>query len=442
MSDTHSETVFYVADNMLPGQAAPSETVGAWAWVRANLLSSVTNTILTAAALLAVIGLIVGLGPWFWNAVWDAESLSECREILDGRTGACFALLTERWHQFAFGFYPYGETWRLWLALALFFVACVPVLGDGWVRRFMLLSLLYPVVAFFLIWGGSIWPIVAFVVGPVLGYVAFRVTAPLTSTAIGFLAGLVVTLLYWVDIPFTQVSGMGIVSGLLRDAFGFVGLRPIESAQVGGFFLGMIIGVSGIVLSFPIGILLALGRQSNLPIVKALCVGFIEFIRGVPLITLLFVASVLLQYFLPPGITFDVLLRVIILVTLFSAAYIAEVIRGGLASIPRGQYEAAQSLGLPYWDSMRLIILPQALKVAIPGIVGTFIGLFKDTTLVSFVGLFDVLGIRQPITSDQRWLGIIWEPLVFAAILFFIFCFAMSRYAMYMERKLDTGHRS
>ena len=156
----------------------------------------------------------------------------------------------------------------------------------------------------------------------------------------------------------------------------------------------------------------------------------------------MFVASTLLNYFLPKGVTFDLLLRVVIMVTLFAAAYMAEVVRGGLASIPRGQYEAADSLGLPYWDSMRLIVLPQALKVSIPGTVSTFIGLFKDTTLVSIIGLFDVLGIRQPITSDQKWNGIVWEPLVFAAVFFFICCFAMSRYSMYVERRLDTGHRS
>ena len=255
------------------------------------------------------------------------------------------------------------------------------------------------------------------------------------SSALGLLIALVVTVLFW-------AFGIGAIADALRAIFGPHGLRPVASSRMGGALLAMIIGVSGIVLSFPLGILLALGRQSNLFIVKTLCVGFIEFIRGVPLITLLFVASTLLNYFLPPGVTFDLLLRVIILVTLFASAYMAEVIRGGLASVPKGQYEAGQSLGLPYWDSMRLLILPQALKVAIPGIVGTFIGLFKDTTLVSIIGLFDILGIRQPITSDQTWNGIIWEPLVFAAIFFFICCFAMSRYSMYMERKLDTAHRS
>ena len=435
MSDTHSETTPYVAETMLPAQAPPGSTVGAGAWARENLFSSVGNSVLTVVSVAAVAALVWYLAPWFLNGVWNAESLSECRTVLEGATGACFAIIAERGHQFLFGFYPPSEAWRLLLALVLFFAACAPVLGEGSVRRFMPFSLLYPVIAYYLIWGGSIWPVLAFLVGPALGFGAYKLSADRFGTAVALLAGLVVTLFFW-------LYGLEPLARLMRSAFGAVGIFAVPSSRLGGALLAMIIGVSGIVLSFPLGILLALGRQSNMPIVKMLCVGFIEFIRGVPLITLLFVASTVLNLFLPEGVTFDLLLRVIILVTLFAAAYIAEVIRGGLAAIPRGQYEAAQSLGLPYWDSMRLIILPQALKVAIPGIVGTFIGLFKDTTLVSIIGLFDILGIRQPITSDQTWNGIIWEPLVFAAVFFFICCFAMSRYSMYMERKLDTGHRS
>jgi len=190
----------------------------------------------------------------------------------------------------------------------------------------------------------------------------------------------------------------------------------------------------------PIGIVLALGRQSDLMIVKALCVGFIEFIRGVPLITLLFVASTLLNIFMPPGTQFDIILRVMIMVTLFASAYMAEVIRGGLAALPTGQYEAADALGLDYWKSQRLIIMPQALKISIPGIVSTFIGVFKDTTLVSIIGLLDPLGLSNAIRADADWNGIVWGIYGFIALLFFIVCFSMSRYSMYLERRLQTGH--
>jgi general L-amino acid transport system permease protein len=173
-----------------------------------------------------------------------------------------------------------------------------------------------------------------------------------------------------------------------------------------------------------------------------ICVGFIEFVRGVPLITMLFTASLLLQYFLPPQTNFDLILRVIILVTLFAAAYIAEVVRGGLAALPRGQYEAADALGLDYWQAQRLIILPQALKISIPGIVSSFIGLFKDTTLVALVGLADPLqGIRKIVLADTDWKGIYWEPFIFVGCIFFVVCFSMSRYSMYLEQKLKTDHR-
>ncbi len=225
-----------------------------------------------------------------------------------------------------------------------------------------------------------------------------------------------------------------------RALIGLVGIRPVESRVFGGFMLSLVIGITGIAMSLPIGIVLALGRQSNLLIVKSVCVGFIEFIRGVPLITLLFVASTLLNYFLPRGTSFDIILRVIIMVTLFASAYMAEVIRGGLAALPKGQYEGADSLGLNYWQATRLIIMPQALKISIPSIVSTFIGLFKDTTLVSIIALLDPIGLSTNIRADQAWNGIIWELYGFIAVVFWILCFSMSRYSIYLEQKLKTSH--
>ena len=222
---------------------------------------------------------------------------------------------------------------------------------------------------------------------------------------------------------------------------GGFGLTPVETDRFGGFMLTLVIGITGIGFSLPLGILLALGRQSNLRVIQIFSTGFIEFIRGVPLITLLFVASTMLNYFLPPGITFDLLLRVLIMVTLFASAYMAEVIRGGLQAIPRGQFDAADSMGLHYWSSMRLIILPQALKISIPGIVNTFIGLYKDTTLVIIIGLLDPLGIGRASLADTRWTGLSTEVYLFVAIFFFISCFAMARYSLYLEDKLKTDYR-
>ena len=196
-----------------------------------------------------------------------------------------------------------------------------------------------------------------------------------------------------------------------------------------------------LVASLPIGIVLALGRRSKMPIIRAICVAFIELWRGVPLITVLFMASVMFPLFMPEGVNFDKLLRALIGVAMFSAAYMAEVVRGGLQAIPKGQYEAAQALGLSYPKVMGFIVLPQALKLVIPGIVNTFIGLFKDTTLVLIIGLFDLLGVVQLAATNPDWLGFAVEGYVVAAVGFWIFCFAMSRYSMYMERKLETGHK-
>lgn len=221
---------------------------------------------------------------------------------------------------------------------------------------------------------------------------------------------------------------------------GGLGLERVSTDQFGGLMLNVIIGVTGIAFSLPIGIVLALGRQSNLPIVRILCVGFIEFIRGVPLITLLFVAAVMLSYFVPPGTDFDLLVRVLIMVTLFASGYMAEVIRGGLQAIPRGQYEAAEGMGLKYWRVMQLVVLPQALKISIPGIVNTFIGLYKDTTLVIVIGRLDILGIGNSSLADTKWQGLSTEVYVFVALFFFISCFSISRYSLYLEKKLHTGH--
>jgi len=229
-------------------------------------------------------------------------------------------------------------------------------------------------------------------------------------------------------VSFTLISG------------GWFGLETVETEKWGGLMLTLIVAAVGIIASFPLGIVLALGRQSNMPIVKTLCVGFIEFIRGVPLITILFMASVVLPLFFHDGMSFDKLLRALIGITLFQSAYIAEVIRGGLQAIPKGQYEAADSLGLGYWQAMILVILPQALKISIPNIVGSFISLFKDTTLVLIIGLFDVLAMVTLTTSDSNWLGFEVEGYVFVTLIYWVICFSMSQYSKSIERKFNTDH--
>jgi general L-amino acid transport system permease protein len=429
----------FVRTAILPAQEPPLTEKGAIKWLRENLFSGWFNTILTLVGLWAIYSLISASLPWWLNSVWAASSLGECREIVAATagpdaTGACWAMVRERWHQFLFGFYPQEQYWRPILAFVLLFVAIAPVLFQALPRRMIWLSVIYPAVAFFLLWGGPVWTPVVAMLGFVVLLVAYRLLVAPLGVVLAASIGVVLAILWWIFLDARVVEGL--------TALAPIGLEPVASDRFGGFLLALTIGVTAISFSLPMGILLALGRQSDMFLIKTLSVGFIEFIRGVPLITLLFTASLLLQYFLPPNTNFDLILRVIILVTFFAAAYIAEVIRGGLAALPRGQYEAADALGLDYWRAQRLIIMPQALKIAIPGIVSTFIGLFKDTTLVAFVGLLDPLkGITQIVRADIAWKGIYWEPYIFVGAIFFVICFGMSRYSMYLENKLKRDHR-
>ena len=291
-----------------------------------------------------------------------------------------------------FGLYPAEEYWRPTLTFIFLLLAIVPILFPKFFRFFWF-SIIYPGLAVWLLWGGSFWSISIVYIGLTFGTLLFLslIRRYLKNYMIAAILAFLFTAVFFLFISNPLVALLNVILP--------ISLPFVESLKMGGFTLSLIVGVTGIVASFPIGILLALGRQSNLPVIKMICVGFIEFIRGVPLITLLFVASVLLNYFLPPGTNFDIVLRVVIMVTLFSAAYMAEVIRGGLAGLPLGQHEASASLGLTYWQSQRLIIMPQALKISIPGIVNTFIGLFKDTTLVSIISLRDPVGLASTIRA-------------------------------------------
>ncbi len=293
-------------------------------------------------------------------------------------TGACWTFINARLQQFIYGFYPQAEKWRVNTVFLLSFILLAYLIIPNLPKKGVVGILTLVII-----------PIVAFV----------------------------------------------LIGG------GYFGLVVVPTSLWGGLMLTLVISFVGIVASLPLGIVLALGRRSNMPIIKSACIVFIELWRGVPLITVLFMSSVMFPLFLPEGWNFDKLLRALIGIALFSSAYMAEVVRGGLQAIPKGQVEAAQSLGLSFWKTTALIVLPQALKIVIPGIVNTFIGLFKDTTLVLIIGLFDFLGIIQAASQDAKWLGHHTEGYVFAAAVYFIFCFSMSRYSMYLENKLHTGHK-
>ena len=249
---------------------------------------------------------------------------------------------------------------------------------------------------------------------------------------------LIVKYVKQVKIKISAIVLFPIISFILIS--GGLGLETVETEQWGGLMLTIIVASVGIIASFPIGIVLALGRQSDLPIMRTFSVIFIEFIRGVPLISILFMASVVLPLFFSDGLDFDKLLRALIGITLFQAAYIAEVIRGGLQAIPKGQYEGADSIGLGYWQAMMLVILPQALKISIPNLVGSFISLFKDTTLVLIIGLFDILAMVSLTTSDSDWLGFEVEGYVFVTMFYWVICFSMSQYSKSVERRFHTEH--
>ncbi len=436
MSDLHAHTVAFVRETMLPEAEPPLTERGVIKWMRENLFSNWFNGILTVVSLYLIYALLSHILPWLLNSIWVADSLDECRQIRDavndGEPSACFAVITERWKQLLYGFYPERFYWRPNLTAVLLIVALAPILFDFLPRKLLWFSALFPFVAVWLIWGGSIWLPVTVLAGFIIGYFAFTFLGSVSSL-VAVIGAFVVPALWWLFLAAP-------VADALQSVLPY-SLPSVNSKQIGGFMISVVIGLAGIVLSLPIGIVLALGRQSDLLIVKTICVGFIEFIRGVPLIALLFTASLLLNYFLPPGTNFDIVLRVIIMVTLFASAYMAEVIRGGLAALPKGQYEAADALGLDYWKAQRLIIMPQALKISIPGIVNTFIGLFKDTTLVIFIGIFDMLGLTNTIRASTDWNGVYWELFIFVALVFWVCCFSMSQYSQWLERKLLTERR-
>ena len=222
---------------------------------------------------------------------------------------------------------------------------------------------------------------------------------------------------------------------------GILGLTQVPTTRWGGLPLTLMLATFGLALGFPLGIIMALGRRSHLPLVRFLSIAYIELIRGVPLITVLFMASVMFPLFLPQGVSINNLLRAQIGIILFAAAYLAEVVRGGLQAIPKGQYEAADSLGLNYWQATRLIVLPQALRISIPPLVNTFIGMFKDTSLVIIVGLLDLVGSAKAALTDPAWRGFYRESYIFIAIIYFVFCYSMSKYSQHLEKRLNSGSR-
>jgi general L-amino acid transport system permease protein len=373
----------FVRSTPFAPQPPPLTESGAIGWLRKNLFSSAPNIALTVICVLLVVWIVPPLVKFLLiDAVWTGSSRVDCLPGADRpEVGACWAFVIDRINFFTYGFYPIDERWRVNIFFALLALGVVWMAWLDAPRRG-------------------------------LGVIYFFVIMPIVS---------LILLLGW---P-------------------LIGLPKVATTSWGGVLVTVVVSIVGIVFSLPIGIVLALGRRSRMPVVRMFSVIFIEFVRGVPLITVLFMASVMLPLFVPDTWQPDKLLRALVGVSLFAAAYMAEVVRAGLQAIPKGQYEAAFAVGLSYWKTMRFIILPQALKITIPNIVNTTIGLFKDTTLVFIVGIFDFLMTVEASRVDPSWATPVTAPsgFIFAAIFYLIFCYGMSRYARFVEGRLAAGDR-
>jgi len=463
----------------------PASEVGVYGWLRHNLFSTWYNAVGTLVVLYLFYLTVPAILNWaLFDAVWEATSNQDCQ--FDG-AGACWGFIDARLNLFWYGFYDVENYWRPTLVGLLMLVLAIPVLFEQ-IPKKLTLGGLGVFALGWAVWSfgglGQVASLNIAVAAGVLLYLALTMIgvvlkggrAACALAIVGVFPWVAISLLYgplnveslnsWLGAAIYAVlliggGGLGYYAHRKRDALGsFLGYLFAYAAVViiylnwgfgltvqatntfGGLMLTLVISVVAIGVSLPLGIILALGRRaSSMPAVQTLCIGFIELVRAVPLITILFMAQFMLPLFLPEGVNFDNVVRALVGVSMFASAYMAEVVRGGLQAIPKGQFEAADSLGLNYFLKMRLIILPQALKIVIPGIVSTFIGLFKDTSLVSIIGLMDLLLIAKSSVTDSRWLGLEHEAYFFISLIYFVFCFGMSRYSIYLERRLHTGHK-
>ena len=470
-----------------PSLPSPSLATGFIGWFRKNLFSSPGNTLLTLLCIAAIVLTVPPLVRWgLINATWLGDSRGVCDSASQGGSGgACWVFIKVRLGVFMYGFYPLVERWRVNFAFFVIAVALLPIFAPTLLRetsRQIILYLTATVAVFFLhgsvpavfmacylftpfalerlfqgrpfleLFGNQLLAaitgiVLAIAAGALVYYAVIlgvdaRAAAPiaLTVTVLMFFLLFVsrLTMAGWRWVFLFTVYPVFAFFMLIGDVFG---LPLVETHFWGGLYLTLVVAGTGMATALPIGILLALGRRSTLPVIKTLCVSFIEFVRGVPLVSVLFMASVMFPLFLPENVTFDKLLRALVGIAFFYAAYMAEVIRGGLQAIPKGQFEAAMALGWPYWKMMSLIIIPQTLRLVIPGLANNFLSLLKDTTLVAVIGLLDLLGVAKASMADIEWLGFTKEAYIFAAIVFWIFCFSISRYSVYLEKTYHTSQQ-
>lgn len=445
----------FIRREALEQQPAPLSVAGPVAWIRTRLFSGPFATILTLLSLYIVFVAVQDLVRFYLiDAVWTGTNREACLADKVGRpVGACWPYVADRIQYFMYGSYPISERWRVNTVFAMFVVGVVWLLwGRAPLKKVgaFFFFVMLPLSGFILLLGGP----------TAQALLRYLLIISAVLAVVYAVASFVPSLAFWTSAPMMvaerEVSPwkrfyrpkrlilmalviFGII-GVINDQ---IGLPRVDTGLWGGMTVTFLISAVGIVFSLPFGVILALGRRSKLPIIQLMSVIFIEFVRGVPLITVLFMANTMLPLFVPQEYSPDRLLRPLIGVALFASAYMAEVIRGGLQAIPKGQFEGAMSLGLGYWQMMRLIILPQAMRIVIPGIVNTFIGLFKDTTLVSIVGIFDFLNTVQATLVDPTWATPTTRTTgyAFAAMFYFLCCWGMSRYSISVEKRMAAGQR-
>ena len=506
MSDVTS--LSFVRRDLLAERPAPVKTTGFIGLMRTRLFNSPTNILLTVVGVLLLWFTIVPSVKFLMvDAVWTGQDRTACLPENAGFVvGACWPYIQAKLPQLIYGFYPEAERWRVNVTFLLSAVLLVPLLVPRLPAKGINASLFFvafPVVAFFLLYGGGIkgfglsWTtgLLQLFDESIIGAGQALLNLSKTSAigpllwSLGSLIMLVGTAISWLVFPLTWLSdhiqgtaqpvwidfavtaaivslvafvlGGGVRAGgraLVTSVAVFIGIAvviqlmgldrgglPVVSTNLwGGLLVTLVVSVTGIVTSLPIGIALALGRRSTIPLIRIFSITFIEFWRGVPLITVLFFATYMLPLFLPGNFSVDGLVRALIGIALFTGAYQAENVRGGLAAIPRGQSEAAAALGLSWWKTTSLIVLPQALRHVIPNLVNSFISLFKDTSLVSIVALFDLLGSLRASFSDPKWStpSTAFTGFAFAGIIYFVFCFGMSRYSLFVEHRLNAHRRN
>jgi general L-amino acid transport system permease protein len=443
-------TVAYVASGTLPAMPPPAG-VAVTFWQRQH--KTYFGTPLNAALTIITLLIIAWAGPkllnWaFLNATWSGDRAA-CMAAGDER-GACWAFVREKIWFSIFGLYPYELRWRPTLVLAIFGVVVALCVQRQFWRRELAYAVALGLFLMLAVMGGTPWlpqslaPIaVVVIVALTLAAVAavvFDIAKRRLPAAVGEARTIAAAALALASAALLLfcLNVTGLPASL---AFEPHALAQVPTRLWGGVLITVFLAVFGLAVAYPIGILLALGRRSDLPVVKAFCVAWIELIRGVPLISLLFMAIFILPLFLAPGVDIDRFLRAQVAFIVFAAAYLAEVFRGGLQALPKGQSEAADALGLGYWQRMRFIVLPQALKITIPAQVNTFIGLFKDTTLVVIIGVFDFFTTLRATLGDPNWLGFATEAYVYAAAVYFVACYAMSRYSRRLEVELNPERR-